>query len=82
MAVKLVEHTYGTHIYMKMRLNNKKIEEQMCIFVMMENIMSQVQITEWSYTKEKNLKIENDCTRKLLILFINYIKKEENDEQN
>lgn len=27
MAVKLVEHTYGTHIYMKMRLNNKKIEE-------------------------------------------------------
>ena len=42
--------------------------------------MLQVQITEWSYTKEKNLKIENDCTRKLLILFINYIKKEENDE--
>lgn len=27
MAVKLVEHTYGTHIYMKMRLNNKKIEK-------------------------------------------------------
>lgn len=27
MAVKLVEHTYGTHIYMKMRLDNKRIEE-------------------------------------------------------
>ena len=27
MAVKLVEHTYGTHIYMKMRLDDKRIEE-------------------------------------------------------
>lgn len=27
MAVKLEEHTYGTHIYMKMRLDNGKIEE-------------------------------------------------------
>ena len=27
MAVKLVEHTYGNHIYMKMRLDNKRIEE-------------------------------------------------------
>ena len=27
MAVKLVEHTCGTHIYMKMRLDNKRIEE-------------------------------------------------------
>ena len=27
MAVKLVEHTYGTHIYMKMRLDNKRIED-------------------------------------------------------
>lgn len=27
MAVKLVEHTYGTHIYMKMRLDNGRIEE-------------------------------------------------------
>ena len=27
MAVKLEEHTYGTHIYMKMRLDNKRIEE-------------------------------------------------------
>lgn len=27
MAVKLKEHTYGTHIYMKMRLDNKRIEE-------------------------------------------------------
>lgn len=27
MAEKLVEHTYGTHIYMKMRLDNKRIEE-------------------------------------------------------
>lgn len=27
MAVKLVEHTYGTHIYMKMRLDDKIIEE-------------------------------------------------------
>lgn len=27
MAEKLEEHTYGTHIYMKMRLDNKKIEE-------------------------------------------------------
>lgn len=26
MAVKLEEHTYGTHIYMKMRLDNKRIE--------------------------------------------------------
>jgi hypothetical protein len=24
---KLVEHTYGTHIYMKMELDNKSIEE-------------------------------------------------------
>ena len=27
MAVKLVEHTYGTHIYMKMRLDNGRIEK-------------------------------------------------------
>lgn len=27
MAVKLEEHTYGTHIYMKMRLDNVRIEE-------------------------------------------------------
>lgn len=27
MQEKLVEHTYGTHIYMKMRLDNKIIEE-------------------------------------------------------
>ena len=27
MAVKLNEHTYGTHIYMKMQLDNKRIEE-------------------------------------------------------
>lgn len=27
MAVKLVEHTYGTHIYMKMRLDDKRIEK-------------------------------------------------------
>lgn len=27
MAVKLEEHTYGNHIYMKMRLDNKRIEE-------------------------------------------------------
>lgn len=27
MAVKLVEHTYETHIYMKMRLDNGRIEE-------------------------------------------------------
>lgn len=26
MPEKLVEHTYGTHIYMKMRLDNKRIE--------------------------------------------------------
>lgn len=27
MAIKLEEHTHGTHIYMKMRLDNKRIEE-------------------------------------------------------
>ena len=27
MPEKLVEHTYGTHIYMKMKLDNKRIEE-------------------------------------------------------
>ena len=27
MPEKLVEHTYGTHIYMKMRLDDKRIEE-------------------------------------------------------
>lgn len=27
MLEKLIEHTYGTHIYMKMRLDNKRIEE-------------------------------------------------------
>lgn len=27
MPEKLVEHTYGTHIYMKMKLNNGRIEE-------------------------------------------------------
>lgn len=27
MAVKLVEHTYGIHIYMKMVLDNKRVEE-------------------------------------------------------
>lgn len=27
MPEKLIEHTYGTHIYMKMRLDNKRIEE-------------------------------------------------------
>ena len=26
-AVKLEEHTYGNHIYMKIRLDNKRIEE-------------------------------------------------------
>jgi hypothetical protein len=25
--VKLAEHTYGSHIYMKMQLDNKRIEE-------------------------------------------------------
>ena len=24
---KLIEHTYGSHIYIKMRLDNKRIEE-------------------------------------------------------
>lgn len=27
MAIKLAERTYGTHIYMRLRLNNKRIEE-------------------------------------------------------
>lgn len=27
MAIKLEEHTYGTHIYMKMRLDNGRIEK-------------------------------------------------------
>lgn len=27
MAIKLEEHTYGTHIYMKMVLDNKRVEE-------------------------------------------------------
>lgn len=27
MAIKLVEHTYGNHIYMKMVLDNRQIEE-------------------------------------------------------
>lgn len=27
MPEKLVKYTYGTHIYMKMRLDNKRIEE-------------------------------------------------------
>ena len=27
MPEKLMEHTYGNHIYMKMRLDNKRIEE-------------------------------------------------------
>lgn len=27
MPEKLIEHTYGTHIYMKMRLDDKRIEE-------------------------------------------------------
>lgn len=27
MVAKLKEHTYGTHIYMKMELNNGRIEE-------------------------------------------------------
>lgn len=27
MPKKLIEHTYGTHIYMKMRLDDKRIEE-------------------------------------------------------
>ena len=27
MAVKLSEHTYGGHIYMRLRLDNKRIEE-------------------------------------------------------
>lgn len=27
MPKKLIEHTYGIHIYMKMRLDNKRIEE-------------------------------------------------------
>lgn len=32
MPEKLVEHTYGTHIYMKMRLDDKRIEEiDVCI---------------------------------------------------
>lgn len=27
MAIKLEEHTYGTHVYMRMVLDNKRIEE-------------------------------------------------------
>ncbi len=27
MAIKLAEHTNGTHIYMRLRLDNKRIEE-------------------------------------------------------
>ena len=27
MPEKLIEHTYGNHIYMKMKLDNKRIEE-------------------------------------------------------
>ena len=27
MAIKLAEHTDGTHIYMRLRLDNKRIEE-------------------------------------------------------
>lgn len=27
MAIKLVEHTHGNHIYMKMVLDNRRIEE-------------------------------------------------------
>ncbi len=27
MAIKLVEHTYGTHVYMKLRTNSGRIEE-------------------------------------------------------
>lgn len=27
MAIKLCEHTYGSHIYMKVQLDNKRIEE-------------------------------------------------------
>lgn len=27
MATKLIEHTYGTHIYMQLRLDNGNIEE-------------------------------------------------------
>lgn len=27
MSEKLIEHTYGSHIYMKIRLDNKRIEE-------------------------------------------------------
>ena len=34
MAIKLEEHTYGTHIYMRMVLDNKRIEE---IYVSLRN---------------------------------------------
>lgn len=27
MAIKLIEHTYGAHIYMKVMLDSKRIEE-------------------------------------------------------
>ena len=27
MAVKLAEHTYGTHVYMRLKLDNGRIEE-------------------------------------------------------
>ncbi len=27
MAIKLVEHTYGTHIFMRLRLDNQRVEE-------------------------------------------------------
>ena len=27
MAIKLCEHTYGTHIYMRLKLDNGRIEE-------------------------------------------------------
>lgn len=27
MAIKLAEHTYGNHIYMRLMLDNKRIEE-------------------------------------------------------
>ena len=44
MAIKLAEHTDGTHIYMRLRLDNKRIEE----------IDAYITETGWTYRSADN----------------------------
>lgn len=74
MSEKLVEHTYGTHIYMKMRLDNKRIEE-IDVYLRSDG---EHYVTSADHGMElcsgESLNRNKSCDRKLLMLLINCIR--------